>query len=244
MGVNVFFRLFFRYYDAPYGCSTNDSWIWYAEYIGDCHCVNTVFALSMILLIAVLVEIGMTLAWGPLSRFPQGAAGGEGNVVIVSPERLQQGSLYPQMQLHQQPILMGHPNQGYRIDEGVQPPTTLPTVRDPSTAASTAFPTTTASSAAGSTEFYSASTVGTNTPPLSKLNRYFFVISTSVLHFLSVVGFIFCPSSPTVCSHVYFGFFLLCPLHLQLLSSLFFLLLSSCLAPANPPPPPPIPFLN
>ncbi|KAH7058099.1 hypothetical protein BKA57DRAFT_448565 [Linnemannia elongata] len=49
------------------------------------------FALSMILLIAVLVEIGMTLAWGPLSRFPQGAAGGEGNVVIVSPERLQQG---------------------------------------------------------------------------------------------------------------------------------------------------------
>lgn len=158
MGVNVFFRLFFRYYDAPYGCSTNDSWIWYPEYIGDCHCVNTVFALSMILLIAVLVEIGMTLAWGPLSRFPQGAAGGEGNVVIVSPERLQQGSLYPQMQLHQQPILIGHPNQGYRIDEGVQPPTTLPTVRDPSTAASTAFSTTTASSAAGSTEFYSAST--------------------------------------------------------------------------------------
>ncbi|KAF9329676.1 hypothetical protein BGZ91_000477 [Linnemannia elongata] len=51
----------------------------------------------MILLIAVLVEIGMTLAWGPLSRFSQGAAGGEGNVVIVSPERLQQGSLYPQM---------------------------------------------------------------------------------------------------------------------------------------------------
>ncbi|KAG0289591.1 hypothetical protein BGZ96_006878 [Linnemannia gamsii] len=105
---------------SPFECTANSSY--------NCYLVNTVLWWSLITAFFIVIEIGMTLAWGPMEAPNQfgGTLGGysqDPNVAMVSPQ-----SYYPQQQqpyyphVAQQPVLLSHQNPVYKIDTGVQQP--------------------------------------------------------------------------------------------------------------------------
>jgi hypothetical protein len=74
----------------------------------------------MIALTVVLIESRMTVAWGSLDRLGGAGAAGVDNVMILIP-KLPQGYDSSQLEQQQKLKLMGHQNQGDKIDDDAPP---------------------------------------------------------------------------------------------------------------------------
>ncbi|KAF9099829.1 hypothetical protein BGX23_011429 [Mortierella sp. AD031] len=87
----------------------------------DCYLTWTLVFLSIVLGFFVLIEVGMTLAWGPMVKPHQYGMHGyaqDANVIIVSPDQPQPQAFYPlhqyQQQLQQNQSVALNPNPLYQ----------------------------------------------------------------------------------------------------------------------------------